>query len=359
MIDMRASEFSLTIITVCRNALPLLRATLENVLEYKRGHSLDIEHLIVDGASTDGTPASLVTWQQEGVIEAYISEPDAGIYDAMNKGIRLARGKVLYFLNAGDLLTGASLADCIAPLLEDRGATAAAPVLMKSAGGEKIDAPSYAHVYLGTPVCHQGFFATAALYRELGGYDTAHFRCLADADFMNRAHAASGAPYISPAPVAVYADGGFSENCGYRFLPEYLYMRDRHWEKIMERSSAEPMYAELISYAMLDHAVSMMRWVQEFGLEDSHAEILLRHVQTQRRATRSARQRFMLGWVEKYCLKPLLAGAVPAPKVSKVLKWFCIAGSLSAGNPYIHPDFYPSRSLIKAIFALLRARLFR
>lgn len=359
MIDMKDAEYSLTIITVCRNALPLLRATLESVLEYKRNHALEIEHLIVDGASTDGTPATLTTWQQEGVIEAYISEPDAGIYDAMNKGIRLARGKVLYFLNAGDLLTGASLADCIAPLLEGKVATAAAPVLIKSASGEKIDAPSYAHVYLGTPVCHQGFFATAALYRELGGYDTAHFRCLADADFMNRAYAASGAPYISDAPVAVYADGGFSENCGYRFLPEYLYMRDRHWEKILEHSSAEPLYAELISYALLDHSSSMVRWVQEFGQGGSHAEILLRHVQTQRRATRNAWQRFMLCWVESYCLKPLLAGAVSAPKVSKVLKWFCIAGSLSARNPYIHADYYPSRSLTRALFALLRARLFR
>lgn len=89
---MPSLEYQLTIITVCYNALPELCGTVESVLAHKRRHSLSIEHLIVDGASTDGTPAMLETMHREGKIEAYVSEADEGIYDAMNKGIRLARG---------------------------------------------------------------------------------------------------------------------------------------------------------------------------------------------------------------------------------------------------------------------------
>ncbi len=347
---------NLTIVTVCRNARNLLLPTLESVVAQKAKEALSIEHLIIDGASTDGTPEWLAELQAAGKIESYISEPDAGIYDAMNKGIRLAKGKVLYFLNAGDVLTGASLMDCVSPLLQGKVATAAAPVMMKSDTEEQVDSPSYAHVYLGTPVCHQGFFATTALYRELGGYDTQHYRCLADADFMNRAYAASGAPHVTTAPVAVYATGGFSESCGYRFLPEYLFMRNLHWDKVLQRGVSEPAYAELITYALIDHTASMLRWVQEFGMAGSHADILLRHVSDQRRTVRSWKQRMMLRWIENRCLKPMLAGALQFSRAQKVLKWLCIAGSLSEGNPYIHPEYYPSRSLKAALKALLRSR---
>ena len=353
---MPSHKMDLTIVTVCRNARNLLLHTLESVVAQKAKETLSIEHLIIDGASTDGTPEWLASLLAEGKIENFISEADSGIYDAMNKGIRLAKGKVLYFLNAGDVLTGASLADCVSPLLLGRGATAAAPVLMKSDRGEQVDSPSYAHVYLGTPVCHQGFFATTALYRELGGYDTQNYRCLADADFMNRAYAASGTPHVTTAPVAVYATGGFSESCGYRFLPEYLFMRNLHWDKVLQRVESEPAYAELITYALIDHTASMLRWVQEFGMSGANADILLRHVSDQRRAARSWKQQMMLCWIEKCCLTPLLTGTLQFARAQRVLKWLCIAGSLSEGNPYIHPDYYPSRSLKAALKALIRSR---
>ena len=80
---MPTHEIDLTIITVCRNARALLQLTLESVIEQKAKENLRIEHLIIDGASTDGTPEWLAELQAAGKIESYISEPDAGIYDAM------------------------------------------------------------------------------------------------------------------------------------------------------------------------------------------------------------------------------------------------------------------------------------
>lgn len=85
-----------TVITVCRNALPLLRHTVENVLQQTYA---PLEYLIIDGASTDGTPAYLSSLQAP---LQWWSAPDKGIYDAMNKGVARASGEWVIFMNAGD-----------------------------------------------------------------------------------------------------------------------------------------------------------------------------------------------------------------------------------------------------------------
>ena len=91
-----------TIITITYNAARTLRRTLDSVLSQTWA---DIEHLIVDGASTDDTLAVARRYQGLSRHQVIIqSEPDHGLYDAMNKGLRLATGDYLVFLNAGDTL---------------------------------------------------------------------------------------------------------------------------------------------------------------------------------------------------------------------------------------------------------------
>ena len=121
-----------TLITVCRNVAPVIRETLNSVLAQTHP---DIELIVIDGASTDGTveilheyvksPQGLPTQERTlrdtqtagslagdpaevGVgqhrINTLVSEPDKGIYDAMNKGLARATGEVIGFVNAGDLL---------------------------------------------------------------------------------------------------------------------------------------------------------------------------------------------------------------------------------------------------------------
>lgn len=89
----------LSIITVTFNAKQTLPITLRSIQEQTWR---DWEHILVDGASKDGTVELIRAYAQDNPKVRWISEPDEGIYDAMNKGISMARGEFLIFLNAGD-----------------------------------------------------------------------------------------------------------------------------------------------------------------------------------------------------------------------------------------------------------------
>ena len=91
----------LSVITVCFNDFEGLQRTVASVYEQRR--QCDLEHFIVDGASTDGTREYIEHAHAEGIVDGYLSEPDSGIYDAMNKGLEHAKGKWIHFLNAGDV----------------------------------------------------------------------------------------------------------------------------------------------------------------------------------------------------------------------------------------------------------------
>lgn len=88
-----------SLITVCRNAADVLGGTLDSVLA--QDHP-DIEVIVIDGASTDATAQVLEQYRDR--LAHCVSEPDGGIYDAMNKGLRAATGDIIGFVNAGDTL---------------------------------------------------------------------------------------------------------------------------------------------------------------------------------------------------------------------------------------------------------------
>lgn len=90
----------LSIITVNRNNTEGLRKTIESVVSQTY---TDFEYIIIDGASTDGSVDIIKEYADR--ITYWVSEPDNGIYNAMNKGILKAKGEYLQFLNSGDWLT--------------------------------------------------------------------------------------------------------------------------------------------------------------------------------------------------------------------------------------------------------------
>ncbi|MEM9528699.1 MAG: glycosyltransferase, partial [Bacteroidota bacterium] len=92
-----AKQPLISIITVVFNGLDVLPKTITSVIgqSYSR-----IEYILIDGASTDGTTAYLSSHQDW--FSYWVSEPDSGLYDAMNKGLDQANGDFCLFLNAGD-----------------------------------------------------------------------------------------------------------------------------------------------------------------------------------------------------------------------------------------------------------------
>ena len=94
-----------SVVTITYNAAAVLRPTLDSVLMQNYPH---VEHLIIDGASTDETISIAKAYQKQsddaenGHIVKIQSEPDKGLYDAMNKGLQLATGDYIVFMNAGD-----------------------------------------------------------------------------------------------------------------------------------------------------------------------------------------------------------------------------------------------------------------
>ena len=100
---MNNNDIKITVITVSFNAKDALQKTMHSVImqDYK-----NVEYIIIDGGSTDGTPSMLREY--DGKIDRWVSEPDNGIYDAMNKGVALATGDYCIFMNAGDCFADSS-----------------------------------------------------------------------------------------------------------------------------------------------------------------------------------------------------------------------------------------------------------
>lgn len=99
----KEGEVLVSIVTVTFNAAETLERTLKSVAAQK---ACDFEHVIIDGGSTDGTWEMVERYRQSNpsIPVNAVSERDKGLYDAMNKGLRLAKGKYVCFLNAGDKL---------------------------------------------------------------------------------------------------------------------------------------------------------------------------------------------------------------------------------------------------------------
>ena len=195
-----------SIITVCRNSAATLRATMQSLAEQT---CRDYEWVVVDGASTDDTLSLISTF--EGPRGTWISKPDKGIYNAMNKAARLARGDYVYFLNSDDcLIDHAVLAD-VAAELEAR----AAPDLIY--GNVIYLHPAhrvlrkFEHISTATlpfeDLCHQASFARRALFDSIGPFNE-RFSTNADYDWLLRVFASGATTHWMDRTVAEFRTGG-------------------------------------------------------------------------------------------------------------------------------------------------------
>lgn len=176
-----------TIVTVCYNAEKTIERTIKSVLSQSYSQ---IEYIIIDGASNDNTPSIIQRYNK--YINKIVSEPDKGLYDAMNKAFKLAKGDYISFLNAGDKLhspeTIEDIVDTIngnilpgvlygdTDIVDDEG------LFIRKRRLSPPDCLSWKSFKKGMLVCHQSFYVRRDLVEP---YDL-HYRFSADFDWCIR-----------------------------------------------------------------------------------------------------------------------------------------------------------------------------
>lgn len=216
------------VVTVVRNDVRHIARTLESVL----GQSYpQLEYLVVDGASNDGTVEVIERYRNR--LAAFVSEPDRGLYDAMNKGLALCRRDAyVYFLNSGDVFAGP---DALANLFGKRArwpALVLAPVVKRGATDELL--PVKLGRRLGMPACHQGMFCRQSLLAR-HGFDL-RYRLAADFDLYLKLarNLGPGDVAAGDAPVAIVSAGGLSDRGALQVTREYcaIMWRARKWGEL-------------------------------------------------------------------------------------------------------------------------------
>lgn len=183
----------------------------------------NIEHIIIDGASNDGTLDLFRDYELAGKVNVY-SEPDTGIYNAMNKGLARAKGKYIIYLNSDDFWHNPKGIEQSVYILELAQADfSVAPFTLQKENGEVPGSsiPSLASFFAIMPCCHNTMLARTELLRKLDGFDES-YKISADYNLTTRLLLQGAHPVYTPCNFVTFCEGGISN------APE---MRTRHQEE--------------------------------------------------------------------------------------------------------------------------------
>jgi glycosyltransferase involved in cell wall biosynthesis len=202
----------ISVITVCKNSEKLIEQAIKSVVDQTYS---DIEYIIIDGASWDRTPEIVNTYRHR--ISHFISEPDDGIYAAMNKGISLASGDFIYFLNSDDYLIDNNVIQDIANFLSCH------PDCDLVYGDLDARDLNHSYVYSIIPpqpgelmegmiwgwIYHQAVFSRRSLFEKFGKFDET-LRISADHDWLYKILESNVKLLYYPRKIASYWLGGIS-----------------------------------------------------------------------------------------------------------------------------------------------------
>jgi glycosyltransferase involved in cell wall biosynthesis len=178
----------ISIITVSYNSSKTIRETIESVLgqDYP-----NIEYVVVDGASTDGTQDIVREYMPQ--VSVFVSERDNGLYDAMNKAIDLCTGDIIGILNSDDLYASNHIISLVMETFAKKNVDSIYGDLFYFSNGNKNKALRYYRgdkfspkkIRLGITPPHPTFFVRRTVYQKFGKFDT-QYRYAADFDLMAR-----------------------------------------------------------------------------------------------------------------------------------------------------------------------------
>jgi glycosyltransferase len=204
----------ISIITVCYNSVTTISDALESVANQTWP---EVEHIVIDGSSSDGTQAIIDRYRLG--LACIISEPDAGIYDAMNKGLRLATGDWVGFLNSDDILASPDILSLVASVAKKNPQADAIYGNLQYVAKEnpqqrlrywRSDAFVPSKLRWGWMPPHPTLFVRRSVMQELKGFNTA-FRISGDYDFVLRLFKRPGRHYAHiPKVLVLMRAGGVS-----------------------------------------------------------------------------------------------------------------------------------------------------
>ena len=212
----------ISVITVCFNAEKHIEQTIKSVIEQK---DCDIEYIIIDGASTDSTQQ--VIQKYESGITKWISEPDKGIADAMNKRVKLATGDYLMFLNADDYFQMPNAIAVAASYMEEgKDIYIYDTIFLKKEGGIRRHSGDFGKRINFKGICHQGVLYKRDLFQKIGGFDISFKICM-DYNFFMRAYRFGATGQYINEVLSVMRDGGLSSRQDWLSLKERFAEEER------------------------------------------------------------------------------------------------------------------------------------
>lgn len=199
---------TISIVTVCFNCVDMIEKTIVSVIEQTYEN---IEYIVIDGASTDGTLDVINKYKDS--ITKVVSEPDKGIYDAMNKGISLATGKWIHFRNSGDFFLRKDSVEQFftQPIADDVSIVHGNCLYYDENGWFEKTPPCLIRSYKDEiPVLHPATFVRTDLQKQMP-FDL-QYRSSADYDFFFKCCEKGVKMEYRPIAIVAFARGGFSSN---------------------------------------------------------------------------------------------------------------------------------------------------
>lgn len=206
----------ITIVSACFNLLENGRVqSFERAVKSVQAQSHPrIEHLVIDGASRDGTTDMLRAMAANGAFDRLITEPDRGVYDAMNKGYFQAKGDFVGVLNSDDYYHDPDgLKRAAQVLAQTRADYLVSPATDLTPDGPKLEKISrgYSRALLSTPFGHAGLLIRRTVFEQLGGFDL-QFPIASDHDLILRLLATDAVGARLKHSFVSFAQGGLSSD---------------------------------------------------------------------------------------------------------------------------------------------------
>jgi glycosyltransferase involved in cell wall biosynthesis len=218
------------VVTVVFNNKKTIEDTIKSVLSQTHKN---IEHIIVDGKSTDGTLDVIKKYKKS--ISKYISEEDNGIYDAMNKGVKMCTGDLIYFLNSDDIFYDNQVLGKVAEVFEKNrkydyfyGGVVSRGIFNSGRDNIFLKEISSHSIKMGQNIPHQSLFVPKSAFEEIGLFDS-NLKVNGDYDFECRLIKTDKAGFFLNHLIAYYNQNGYSSRGGFDTYKEKISIIKKHF----------------------------------------------------------------------------------------------------------------------------------